>query len=231
MADDDGGGGPLGDSGKKIAGVPQPVAIGGIVLLGAAGLAWWLAHRKKSGASSSATTVITGSGSTGISNGMLDAMLKDWQQHPATTSSSTAASGTGTGSGGGSGGASGPTSATATGSGTATGTATTTPPTSPNSSTTTNEAGQMHGITLAQAQYLFDTGNQPYVYNSATNSYVRWNGLPVSGQTFYAGPLNWQDALKDGQVIGGTKGHPVLKAAATAAKTTAKKATTPAKKT
>lgn len=232
MADD--GTPDLSGSGKKIAGVPQPVFFGGIILLGAAAVAWWIGHKKKAaGSTSSATTVITGSSSTGISNAMLDAMLKDWQQHPATTSSSTAASGTGTGSGGGSGGGSGPTSVTSTGSGTGTGTSTTTPPTSPGASTTTNESGQMHDITLAQALYLFDTGNQPYVFDAATNSYVRWSGTPVAGQTFYAGPLNWQDALKNGQVIGGTKGHPTLKAAATAAKAAAKpaaKTTTPAKK-
>jgi hypothetical protein len=57
--------------------------------------------------------------------------------------------------------------------------------------------------------------------------------MPVAGQTYYAGPLNWQSALQNGNVIGGTKGHPVLKnqpkaAAKAPAKAPAKK--TPAKK-
>ena len=222
MAEDDapaGGGGPF--EGPPIAGIPRPLAIGGALVLGVAVVVFL--RRKKSASSSSTTTVITGSSSTGIDNAMLDAMLKDWQQHPGTASSST---GTGTGGGGG---GTGPGSGSS-GQGTSA-TGTSTPPTGPNPGTTTNESGQMHGISLAQAMYLFDTGNQPYVFDSATNQYVRWNGLPVAGQTFYAGPLNWQDALKNGNVVGGTKGHPILKSAATAAKkATAPKAKAPAKK-
>lgn len=197
-----GGGGSksiLGDPDKKIAGIPQPVAIGGVVLIGAAFIFWWLKRRKKSsGTSASATTVITGSSSTGIDNAALEAMLKNWQQHPGTTSSSTAVSGTGTGSGGGGG----------SGIGGGTTSPTTQPPNTPGTSTTTNESGNMHGITEAQAQYLYDTGNMPYVYDAATNSYVRWQGAPQAGQTYYAGPLNWQVNLQNGNITGGTAGHP-----------------------
>lgn len=188
----------LGDPDKKIAGAPQPIFIGGLVLGGAALIFWWLKRRKKATPTASATTVITGSSSTGIDNAMLEAMLKDWQQHPGTTSSSTAVSGTGTGSGGGGG--------SGIGAGT-TGT-TTQPPAGPGTSTTTNESGNMHGITEAQAQYLYDTGNMPYVYDAATNSYVRWQGAPQAGQTYYAGPLNWQVNLQNGNITGGTAGHP-----------------------
>lgn len=219
MADDgtttESGGGGLFE-GPPVAGIPRPLAIGG-ALVGGVALIVFLRRRKHGGSSSTATTVITGSSSTGIDNAMLDAILKDWQQHPGTASSST-----GTGTGGGGGGGTGPGSGSS-GQGTSA-TGTSTPPAGPNAGTTTNESGQMHGISLAQAMYLFDTGNQPYVFDPATNQYVRWNGLPVAGQTFYAGPLNWQDALKNGNVVGGTKGHPILKSAAQAA---AKK--TPAK--
>jgi hypothetical protein len=220
MPDDNDGGGKsiLGDPSKKIAGIPQPVAIGGIVLLGVAGIIWFLKRRKKgTPTSSTATTVITGSSSTGISPQMLEAMLKDWQQHPGTTSSSTAASGTGTGPGGGGG----------SGIGAGTTSPVTTPPTGPNTSTTTNESGNMHGITEAQAQYLYDTGNMPYVYDPATNSYVRWQGAPQAGQTYYAGPLNWQVNLQNGNITGGTAGHPTYAHPPAAAKPPAKP---PAKK-
>jgi hypothetical protein len=227
MADDDtppaGGKSILGDPAKKIAGVPQPIFIGGLVLGGAALLFWWIKRRKKPAATTATTTVITGSSSTGIDNAMLEAMLKDWQQHPGTTSGTTAASGTGTGSssGGSAGGGAGPTPTSGT---------VTPAPTGPNTSTTTQETGSMHGITLAQAQYLYDTGNMPYVYDAATNEYVRWQGQPVAGQTFYAGPLNWQVNLQNGNITGGTAGHPTYKTApkpATAAKpkTTATKQT------
>jgi hypothetical protein len=207
MADDQtgsGGGGGLFE-GRPIAGIPRPLALGGALVLGAAVLVWWWKKKHSTAASSSAsTTVITGSSSTNMDNAMLAAILKDWQQSPG--SSSTA---TGTGGGTGGGGTTGPGSGAA-GQGTSA-TGTSAPPTSPGATTTTNESGQMHGISLAQAQYLFDTGNQPYVFNPASNQYVRWSGMPVSGQTFYAGPLNWQDALKNGTIVGGTKGHPVSK--------------------
>lgn len=221
MAEDQGnaggGGGPL--QGPPIAGIPRPVAIGAVVVGGAALLVWWWKkHEAAKSSSSSTSTVITGSSSTGLSNAALDAILKNWQQHPATTSSSTAASGTGTGGGSAAGGGGGASTASGTGTGAAGASTSTTAPTSPGASTTTNESGQMHGITTAQAQYLFDTGNQPYVYDAATNQYVRWSGMPVAGQTYYAGPLNWQDALQNGNVIGGTKGHPVLKSSSTPAK-------------
>lgn len=205
MADDQTGseGGSI-FQGKPIAGVPRPVAVGGVILLGTVALVWWWHRKSKSGASSSSTnTVITGSSSTGVDAAMLDAILKNWQQHPASTSSSTGTgTGGGSGSGGGSGGGQGGSSATST------------PPTlfQPGGpGTTTDESGNMHGITLAQAVYLFDTGNKPYVFNPATGQYTRWNGMPVAGQTFYAGPMNWQDTLKNGNITGGSKGHPTYK--------------------
>lgn len=220
MPDDDGGGKSiLGDPDKKVAGLPQPVVIGGLVLVGAALVFWWLKRRKKTGSTTaSATTVITGSSSTGIDNAMLEAMLKDWQQHPGTTSSSTAASGTGTGSGGGGGGGQGTSSPV---------TQPPATPTGPNTSSTTNESGNMHGISLAQATYLFDTGNLPYVFDTATNSFVRWQGSPQAGQVYYAGPLNWQVNLQNGNVTGGTAGHPTY---AVAPKPAAKPAPKPAAK-
>jgi LysM repeat protein len=87
---EDGGGG----GGKKIAGIPRAYAIaGGLALV--AGLAWMWWERTHAKASSSTTTVITGSVSsnTGISGSMLNAILKDWQENPGSSSSST---GTGT---------------------------------------------------------------------------------------------------------------------------------------
>lgn len=128
MADDDGGGAPPGGGGggggKKILGIPRTyLIVGGVALAG--GLAWMWWQRTHAKSSSTSTTVITGSVSsnTGISGSMLNAILKDWQEHPGSSSSSTS-----TGSGGGSGG--GGTSKTSSGTGTkktAT-TKTTTPP-------------------------------------------------------------------------------------------------------
>lgn len=211
MAEDPGGaGGRSGGGlfqGPPVAGIPRPVAVGGgILLVVGGGVYLWKRHQAKAGSATAVTTVAapgSSSSSVALSDAALQKLLQDWQS--SATSSSTAA-GSGGGSGGGSDGSSG---AGSTGSGTGS-----TAPSGPTASTTTDESGQMHGITLAQAQYLFDTGNQPYVFDQATNSYVRWSGLPVAGQTFYAGPLNWQDALKNGTIIGGTKGHPQYKSAA-----------------
>lgn len=214
MADDEGppaSGGKSGGlfEGPPIAGVPRPLALGGALVLGVAALVFLWRRKNKSGAGSTSTnTVITGSSSTGVDAAMLDAILKDWQQQPGGGGGSGGGSSSGsTGGGGASGGG---------GAGSSSGS--TTFPSTPGASTPTQESGQMHGISTAQAQYLYDTGNQPYVYDQATGQYVRWSGTPVPGQTYYAGPLNWQDALKNGNVIGGTKGHPILKTAATAAK-------------
>jgi hypothetical protein len=219
MADDEttsGGGGLF--QGKPIGGVPRPLAIGGLIVLGTAALVWWWHRKTKSAATSSTTTAITGSSSTGIDAAMLDAILKNWQQHPASSSTAT---GTGTSGGSAPGGGQGTSTATGTG-------GTTFSPTGPG--TSTNESGQMHGLTLDQAKYLFDTGNQPYVFNPATGEFTRWSGAPVAGQTYYAGPLNWQDALKNGNVIGGTKGHPLLKTQPKPAPKAPAKKPAPAKK-
>lgn len=214
MADEEttsgGGGGGLFE-GRPVAGIPRPLFVGGIIVAGVGAAVWLWKRKQNKGQSSSTTTVITGSSSTSLDNAMLDAILKNWQQHPASTSTSTAASGTGTGGGSGPGGGGG--------SSTQTGTGTTIPAGGPG--TTTDESGNMHGISLAQALYLFQTGNMPYVYNPQTGAYTRWSGSPVAGQTYYAGPLNWQDNLKGGQITGGTAGHPTYAASASSA--TAKK--------
>jgi LysM repeat protein len=104
MADDnplEGGGGEAG-GGKKILGIPRPYAIAaGVALVGGLAWMWWeRTHAKKS--SSTSTTVITGSVSsnTGISGSMLNAILKDWQQNPGSSSTAT---GSGSGGSGGSG--------------------------------------------------------------------------------------------------------------------------------
>jgi LysM repeat protein len=104
MADDDGPGPPGGGGGggeKKVLGIPRTyLIVGGLALVG--GLAWMWWERSHAKASSSSTTVITGSVSsnTGISGSMLNAILKDWQQNPGSSSTSTG-SGSGSGSGGG----------------------------------------------------------------------------------------------------------------------------------
>jgi hypothetical protein len=220
MADDDapGGGGSL-FQGKPVAGVPRPLAVGGLIILGTAALVWWWHRKSKGAASSSTSTVITGSSSTGVDAATLDAILRNWQQHPATTSGSTAASGTGTGGGSGPGGGQGSSSATGTG-------GTTFSPTGPG--TSTDESGNMHGVSLAQAMYLFDTGNMPYVFNPSTGEFTRWSGTPVAGQTYYAGPYNWGTTLKNGTIVGGTKGHPTY-SAGNAPKTTPAKKPAPKK--
>lgn len=202
MADDDAppGGKPSPFDGPPIAGVPRPIALGGLIVVGV-GLMVYLWKKHQAAAAGTSSTDTTGAADT--TGADLGGQLGDWQSSP----------GAGSGGGGDSGGSAG--TGTGTGPGSADGSGgaggSTAPPTSPSSSTTTNESGQMHGLTLAQAQYLFDTGNQPYVFDPATNQYVRFSGMPVSGQVYYAGPLNWQDALKNGNIIGGTKGHPAYK--------------------
>lgn len=95
--------------GKKVAGVPVIYPIAGAVAL-VVGLGWmWLQRRKAAAASSStAAAAPTSSSNTGISGDLLNAILRDWQQHP--PSSSTA-----TGTGGGAGGGGGTSSGTGTG--------------------------------------------------------------------------------------------------------------------
>jgi LysM repeat protein len=76
--------------GKKVLGVPRNYLLAGGTAF-AIGLVymWWKRHN--AAGSSSSTTVITGSVSsnTGISGAMLNAILKDWQEHPETSSTST----------------------------------------------------------------------------------------------------------------------------------------------
>jgi LysM repeat protein len=92
MADDDGGAPPPGGGGGvRIR--KEYLWAGGIALAG--GLVWMVWQRWHAKPTSTTTTVITGSVSsnTGISGSMLNAILKDWQEHPGTSSTST---GTGT---------------------------------------------------------------------------------------------------------------------------------------
>jgi LysM repeat protein len=96
MADDDApGGGAGGGRGgeKKILGIPRTyLIVGGVALAGGLAWMWWeRTHGKKTASSSTSTTVITGSVSsnTGISGSMLNAILKDWQQNPGSSSTST----------------------------------------------------------------------------------------------------------------------------------------------
>lgn len=80
---------------KTIGGVKvKYIAIAGVVG-GAAFIAAVIIMKHRKGAASSATTVITGSTSsnTGISASMLQAILRDWQQHPPASSSSSSTGG------------------------------------------------------------------------------------------------------------------------------------------
>lgn len=91
MADDDApGGAPAGE--KRVLGIPRNyLIVGGIALAGGLAWMWWERSHKKASSSSTTTTVITGSVSsnTGISGSMLNAILKDWQQNPPTSSTAT----------------------------------------------------------------------------------------------------------------------------------------------
>jgi LysM repeat protein len=83
-----------GSSGKKILGVPRTYAIiGGIGLSAGLLYAWWSSTHKKKGksTSTSSTIVITGSTSsqTGINGALLNAILRDWQEHPPSSSKTT----------------------------------------------------------------------------------------------------------------------------------------------
>jgi LysM repeat protein len=82
-----------GSSGKKILGVPRTYAIiGGIGLSAGLLYAWWSSRKKKAGSTStSSTIVITGSTSsqTGINGALLNAILRDWQEHPPSSSKTT----------------------------------------------------------------------------------------------------------------------------------------------
>lgn len=202
MADD--GQAPEGGSlfkGKPIAGVPRPLAVGGIIILGTAAMVWWW-HKKsaaEAAASGTSTTGAAGAGAGTDDSALDDELLGALQQQPG---GGTSGGGGDSGGGGTSGGGS------SSGDGSSSGGTVFTPG---GPGTTTDEAGSMHGISLAQARYLFDTGNQAYTFNPATGEFTRWSGTPVAGQVYYAGPMNWSQTLKGGNITGGTKGHPAYK--------------------